>query len=216
MIGRLLTSIDHVSWSAPEDARAGTTLVVALHGRGSDERAMVGLAEYLPAGMTVASLRAPIGEGGGYAWFANRGIGRPVEESIKDTAQAVFSWLDEVAGGHSSVVLLGFSGGTAMAGGLLLEQPERFAAAALLSGTLPWDAGLDSTAGRLEGVRVLWANDEADQVIPRELMVRSESWLKEDSGADLTVKHYPGLGHGINAAELADIHEFLLPLVTAR
>jgi phospholipase/carboxylesterase len=209
------TAIEHVIWSAPEEARAGTTLVVALHGRGADERGMAGLLEHLPPGVTLASVRAPISEGGGYAWFANRGIGRPLENSIKDTAQAMFGWLDQVADQHHKVALIGFSGGTAMAGGLLFEQPGRFAGAVLLSGTLPWDAGLDSTPGRFEGVKVFWGNDEADQVIPRELMERSEAWLREESGADLTVRHYPGLGHGIGVQELRDVHDFISGLIAA-
>lgn len=90
----------------------------------------------------MAFVRAPIAEGGGYAWFANRGIGRPLPDSISATSAWLFDWLDTVAPSPSSVSLLGFSGGMAMAGGLLLAQPHRFAAAVLLSGTLPWDAGL--------------------------------------------------------------------------
>lgn len=170
---------------------------------------MAGLAEHLPAEITLASARAPIGAGDGYAWFANRGIGRPLEASIKDTARAIFGWLDGVASVHHQVVLLGFSGGTAMAGGLILSEPERFAGAVLLSGTLPWEAGLDSSAGRLQGVRVFWGNDEADSVIPRELMTRSERWLVDESGADLTVRHFPGLGHGIGREEIREVHAFV-------
>ena len=201
--------IAHVAWSAPAEERAGTPLVVALHGRGADETSMLGLRAYLRAGVTVAALRAPILEGGGYAWFANRGIGRPIEESIKDTGAAVFEWLDGVAAAHSQVIIVGFSGGTAMAGGLVWTAPERFAGAVLLSGTLPWDAGYDSSPGRLNGLPVFWANDVADAVIPRGLVERSEAWLRTDSGAALEERHYVGLGHSISAVELDDIRAFL-------
>ena len=57
-------------------------LVVLLHGRGSHEREILALAPHLPDGAAYAAVRAPIAEGGGYAWFANRGIGRPVAESL--------------------------------------------------------------------------------------------------------------------------------------
>ncbi|UUZ61230.1 hypothetical protein [Nocardioides sp. B-3] len=56
-----------------------------LHGRGSSETDIIGLAGHLPPGPSYAAVRAPIGEGGGYAWFANRGIGRPVAESLAET-----------------------------------------------------------------------------------------------------------------------------------
>ena len=57
-------------------------LVVLLHGRGSSEREIIALADQLPPGPAYAAVRAPITEGGGYAWFANRGIGRPIAESL--------------------------------------------------------------------------------------------------------------------------------------
>jgi phospholipase/carboxylesterase len=55
-------------------------------------------------------VRAPIAEGGGYAWFANRGIGRPVAESLSATMTWFRGWLDDVAPDGRPVVLVGFSG----------------------------------------------------------------------------------------------------------
>ena len=70
-------------------------LVVLLHGRGSDEQAIIGLADLLPEGAAYAAVRAPIAEGGGFAWFANRGIGRPIAESLDATITWFRGWLDE-------------------------------------------------------------------------------------------------------------------------
>jgi phospholipase/carboxylesterase len=91
-------------------------------------------------GPAYVAVRAPIAEGAGYAWFANRGIGRPVAASLAETTTWFRGWLDEVAPGGRPVVLVGFSGGAAFAGGLLLQEPQRFAGAAVLHGTLPFDA----------------------------------------------------------------------------
>lgn len=203
------TNTLHVAWSNQPNDRPGTLLVLALHGRGSDEQSMVGLAQHLPLGATVAAMRAPIAEGPGFAWFANRGIGRPTEESIKGSVALIEYWLDSVAQEYSGVVLLGFSGGTAMAGALLLSDPSRYAGGVLLSGTLPWDAGFNSDAQRFSGLPVFWANDPADAVIPQELVQRSEAWLQESSGARLIERHYSALGHGINSQELAEVSSFI-------
>ena len=92
-------------------------LVVLLHGRGSDEREILGLAGHLPVGPSYAAVRAPIAEGSGYAWFANRGIGRPVAESLRETMVWFRAWLDDVAPQGRPVLLVGFSGGAAFAGG---------------------------------------------------------------------------------------------------
>jgi phospholipase/carboxylesterase len=206
-------SIEHIAWSRPESDREDTLLVVALHGRGSDESSMIGLAEYLPSNVTVAAPRGPVSLDGGSTWFENRGIGRPIEESIKATGDAVFAWLDEVAAPHSGVVVLGFSGGTAMAGGLIFAEPSRFSGAVLLSGTLPWDAGYDTSPARLSGLPLFWSIDANDGVIPRELVERSEAWLRSDSGAALQEHQYSGIGHAMSIEELADVRTFISGLV---
>ena len=201
--------ITEVAWSnAPQD-RPGTLLVIALHGRGSDEASMIGIRAQMPPGVTVAALRGPVTLDFGYTWFENRGIGRPIEESIQASSDAVFAWLDSVAAQHTGVVVLGFSGGTAMGGGLLFAHPEKFDAGILLSGTLPWDAGFDTRAERWQGKPILWSIDANDQVIPRDLVERSEAWLLEESGAVVTVVPIPGVGHAFDADQLVAIREFV-------
>jgi phospholipase/carboxylesterase len=190
-------------------ATAGSTaptapLVVLLHGRGSNERDIVGLADHLPAGPAYAAVRAPIAEGGGYAWFANRGIGRPVKESLAETMRWFRTWLDEVAPPGRPVVLAGFSGGAAFAGALVLADPARFAGAAILYGTLPFDAGVPVTPARLAGMPVFVAQGEQDTVIPRELLDRTWSYLLADSAAPTYARRDPG-GHGITAQTLAEL-----------
>jgi phospholipase/carboxylesterase len=189
-----------VVWHGTDDPAA--PLVVLLHGRGSDEREIVGLAHLLPEGPSYAAVRAPIGEGGGYAWFANRGIGRPVAESLAATVAWFRRWLDEVAPPGRPVVLVGFSGGGTFAGGLALDDPGRFAGLATLYATLPFDAGLPVTPGHLHGLSVLVAQGDADQVIPPELQSRTWAYLHGDSGAEVEAHRSPG-GHGLTADDVA-------------
>ncbi len=98
-----------VTWHGDADAEA--PLVVLLHGRGSSETDIVGLADRLPHGAAYAAVRAPIGEGGGYAWFASRGIGRPTLESLAETMAWFRAWLDQVAPAGRPVVPVCFRGG---------------------------------------------------------------------------------------------------------
>ena len=201
------------SFPPPVVATAGSPdpaapLVVLLHGRGSNERDIVRLAQHLPDGPAYAAVRAPIAEGGGYAWFANRGIGRPVAESLRDTMDWFRCWLDTVAPEGRPVVLFGFSGGGAFAGGLLLDDPKRYAGAAVLYGTLPFDAGVPTTPARLAGVPVVVAQGEQDTVIPRELLDRTWHYLLGESGAPTVALRHPG-GHGITAEALATVGGWL-------
>lgn len=190
---------------------AEAPLVVLLHGRGSDEREIATLAGHLPAGPAYAAVRAPIAEGGGFAWFANRGIGRPVAESLAETMAWFRNWLDGLAPAGRPVVLVGFSGGAAFAGGLVLADPGRYAGAAILYGTLPFDAGVPVEKDRLAGVPVFAAQGEADTVIPRELLDRTWAYLHGDSGADVTSRRDPG-GHGITVSTLEELGAWIAAL----
>lgn len=199
--------------TVPVVATAGSTdpakpLVVLLHGRGSNEKDIIGLADHLPEGPAYAAVRAPIAEGGGYAWFANRGIGRPTAESLAENMAWFRTWLDAVAPAGRPVVLVGFSGGAAFAGGLLLADPQRFAGTAILYGTLPFDAGVPVTPARLAGVPVFVAHGEQDRVIPGELLQRTWDYLNGDSAASVHARRDPG-GHGITGLTLAALGEWI-------
>lgn len=183
-------------------------LVVLLHGRGSRETEIMALADALPPELSYAAVRAPLAEGPGFAWFANRGIGRPVPDSLRATMDWFNAWLDEIAPPGRPVILVGFSGGAAFAGGLVLDSPERFAGAAILYGTLPFDAGVPTTSARLAGLPVFVAQGEHDHVIPRELLDRTWRYLTEESGAPTIARRDP-VGHGIATGALAGLAGWL-------
>ena len=194
-------------------AYAGSTapsapLVVLLHGRGSHEREILGLAAHLPEGPAYAAVRAPIAEGGGFAWFANRGIGRPIASSLRTGLDWFRSWLDAEAPDGRPVVLIGFSGGAAFTGGLLLDDPARYAGAAVLYGTLPFEAGVPVEPGRLSGTPVFVAQGDQDTVIPRELLDRTWTYLHDESGAEVTGRRDP-VGHGLTAPAVGALAEWL-------
>jgi len=195
-----------VAWHDVDDP--ALPLVVLLHGRGSNEEEIIGLASLLPAGASYAAVRAPIAEGGGYAWFANRGIGRPLPDSLRTQMDWFRSWLDEVAPANRPVIVVGFSGGAAFAGGLLLDDPGRFAATAILFGTLPFDAGVSTEPGRLAGAHVLVIHGDQDQVIPADLLAATWSYLTTDAGASTLAIRDQG-GHGISPASATALGEWL-------
>jgi len=201
-----------VHWEGAADPAA--PLVVLLHGRGSDEREISSLVAHLAKGPAYAAVRAPIVEGGGYAWFANRGIGRPVAESLDETMRWFRTWLDDVAPPTRPVVLVGFSGGAAFAGGLLLSDPERYAGTALLYGTLPFDAGVATTADHLAHCRVFVAHGDDDMVIPRELLDRTWAYVRNESGATATTVRHPG-GHAIAPEALDRLVEWFAATLVA-
>jgi phospholipase/carboxylesterase len=111
-------------WARQGDA---APLVVLFHGRGSNEREIIGLAQHLPEDCAVVSLRGPVELGpGNYAWFQNQGIGRPIPASLRETMDWFTQWRSSQGTGRK-VVLIGFSGGAAFVGGLALDDPSAYA-----------------------------------------------------------------------------------------
>ncbi len=184
-----------------------TPLVVFLHGRGADEHDLIDLSKRLPRDYAYASVRAPVDtEGGGYTWFENRGVARPIAASIRESVDAFRAWLDDPGIGCSTrpCYLFGFSAGMMMAGALVLDDPQRFAGAVLLSGALALDAGFDASPGRLAGLRIFYGHGSRDDVIPADLVARTEAYLREHSGATVTFAAYDH-AHAISPREMEDI-----------
>jgi phospholipase/carboxylesterase len=192
-----------VHWRGTGDVDA--PLIVLLHGWGETEVDMVALVPSLPINLAYASIRAPYGEGPNREWFV---AGRP----FVDTMRWFESWLDAVAPVERPVVLVGFSAGAAFAGGVLLLHPERYVGAAMLCGTLPFDAGVSTPSGRLVGTDVFVAHRSEDATIPRELLDRAWTYLTQHSGARAHAVRYEGR-HGASPVMLADLAMWLSHVV---
>lgn len=197
-----------VLWRRPARTGATTPLVILLHGRGADEHDLIDLAPSLAPTAAFASLRAPITlEGGGYTWFRDRGVGRPIAASMRESIASLRDWLDGPAAAayaHDQTYLVGFSAGMMMAGALVLDDPKRFAGAVLLSGAIALDVGENATPGRLAGMPIFTAHGTLDDVIPANLVEQTMRYLTDRSGAELDARTYVR-GHAIARQELNDI-----------
>lgn len=196
-----------VIWSTPERERADRPLIVLLHGYGSHEGDLFSLSPALPLGAVVASVRAPLSESGGYAWWSLQGQtpGEPDPVAVDAAAQAVLDWLARQQ--YTSVSLLGFSQGGAVSLQLLRLAPRRFRAAVCLSGFIA-TAHHDGDA-RLAEVRppVFWGRGTADRVIPDAAIARTAQWMPAHTTP--TTRIYEDLPHSISREELADFSTFL-------
>ncbi|HET7414913.1 MAG TPA: phospholipase [Arthrobacter sp.] len=203
-----------VLWSKPENERAGTPLLVMLHGYGSHEHDLFGIVDSLPADFTVASLRAPAQAGPGFAWFPLRNDISFSLDAVKDTTRAVAEWIDSVREQHSSVTLFGFSQGMCVATSLMRHRPEDYTAVVGLSGFVAQAEGGDNADGFFADDKLasrklplFWGRDQEDPVIPVESVEYSNGWLREHT--NLTKVLYGNMGHGISPQELAHVTEFL-------
>ena len=196
-----------VIWSAPERERAGRPLIVLMHGYGSHEGDLFSMSPGLPLGPVIASVRAPLAESGGFAWWSISGQvpGEPNIAAVDDAATAVLDWLDTLE--YTSVSVLGFSQGGAMTLQLLRRDPSRFAAAVCLSGFIA-SAEHEGDAALAEVKPPgFFGRGTQDPVIPKAAFDRTDSWLPEHATA--TTRIYEGLAHSISTEELTDFSRFL-------
>jgi phospholipase/carboxylesterase len=198
---------DAVLWSASERDRADRPLLVLLHGYASDEADLFGISAYLPLEPVIASVRAPIPEGPGFAWFSRftNVPGDPLAANADAAARAVLEWLDEQP--VTPTGLLGFSQGGAMALQLLRLAPERFDYAVQLSGFVVQNDGEQDADLAERRTPVFWGRGTLDDTIPPASIARTSEWLPDHSALDARI--YEGLGHSISTRELADISAFI-------
>ena len=150
-------------------------LLVLLHGVGSNEQDLFGLAPHVPAHFHVLSLRAPNAMGpGSYAWFqfgitpAGRVINEAQESaSRQQLAQVLASAAQQLGVPAARVVVGGFSQGGIMSLSLLLTQPQLMQGAMVLhSRLLPQVLPLMAPASQLQGKQLWVSHGTVDQMIP--------------------------------------------------
>ncbi|KQV03073.1 esterase [Microbacterium sp. Root322] len=185
-------------------------LLVLLHGYGADEHDLFGLVPYLPEGIAVASVAAPLAPPWpmpGRSWYPIEGLDGRSSAAVTLAAESFLRWLDTAATEAPSIALLGFSQGAAVSLQALRLAPERFGAVVALSGyaspgELPNDEALEELRPP-----VFWGRGTHDDVIPPALIDHTAQWLPTHS--ELSGRVYTGLTHSISEEELIDVHRFL-------
>ena len=201
---------DAVLWSAPEKDREDRSLLVVLHGYGSNEADLFQLAPFLPLEPVIASLRAPLVAPfpiDGWSWYPIDEPGMPDEAGLHASTAAVLDWLDTLTYTPDSIGLLGFSQGGAMAIELMRAAPDRFAYAVNLSGYAAPGAREGDAALAERRAPVFWGRGTHDDVIPSSAVAHSTEWLPEHTR--LVGRVYEGLAHAISQQELADVRGFI-------
>ena len=190
----------------------GAPLLLLLHGYGSNEQDLLGLAPYLDARLMCVSARAPyVLDFGGFAWFnidmRPEGIGFDFDEA-RQSLQQVFALVEALAAEYqpSRLFVGGFSQGASMALAVALQQPDRFAGALALSG-LYGEALMPEDRETVRGFKVFVSHGLQDTVIPI-AQARSSKELLDPLGLDMVYNEYE-MPHAIDRTCLEDIAVWL-------
>jgi phospholipase/carboxylesterase len=196
---------------------AGTPpLLLLLHGIGSNEHDLYGLAPFLDQRFLIISVRAPNTLGpGSYAWFDADFTPRgPVinPEQAEASRKTLITLLHEATTAYGAdperVYLMGFSQGAIMSASVALTQPELVAGAVLMSGRiLPEILPLIASNEELTGLPFLVVHGTADMVLPISHGRASREFLSS-LPVELTYHEYP-MGHEVSQESLADVTTWL-------
>src|SRR6266566_1419033 len=191
-------------------------LLLLLHGIGSNEHDLYGLAPFLDKRFLIISVRAPYTLGpGSYAWFeADFTPQGPIinPKQAEASRKALITFLKEAITAYDAdpkqVYLMGFSQGAIMSASVVLTQPELVAGAVLMSGRiLPEIQPLIASNEELSGFPFLVVDGTADMVLPI-THGRASRELLSSLPVDLTYHEYL-MEHEVNQESLSDVTTWL-------
>ena len=186
--------------------------ILALHGRGSNEQDLIGLAPHLPQGLLWISPRAPLLLGpGSYEWYRVRVIGMPDPAQVLAALETIDHFVDEILATYpvdpQKLYLLGFSQGSLLSMCYTLTHPSRVAGVVAQSGYIPQGVDLQIDEAALKGKPFVLTHGEHDTMIPVEWARLSRDRL-QGLGVDLEYHEFP-MGHNVSMESLEAIYNWL-------
>ena len=191
----------------PAHAGQAHPTVICLHGRGSNEADLIGLAPYLDDRLLWISPRAPLDLMGGYEWYRLEGVGVPQQATFDAALERLSRFITGASTAYpidpARLFLMGFSQGSMMSYSFALTQPGRVAGVVAQSGYIPLSSGLKVDEAGLKGKPFIVTHGAADPIIPVQWGRDARDYLAR-VGADVEYHEYP-LGHSVSEESLTAI-----------
>jgi len=186
--------------------------ILALHGRGSNERDLISLASYLPQKFLWISPRGPFTLGpDSYEWFQITQIGKPDPTRLADALHALDTFIDEITMNYpvdkNKLYLLGFSQGTIMSMSYALTKPQRVAGVIAQSGYIPHESGLQIDEAGIKHKPFILTHGIQDPLLTIDMARRSRDILQKLE-VDLEYHEF-NMAHNISEESLVAINSWL-------
>ena len=199
-----------------EDGADRPPLLLLLHGVGSHEDDLMGLAPSLDPRFLIVSARGPVTLAPGmYAWFQvlldpNNPVINPdqAEASRRTILRFIAEAVDAYRADAARVFLMGFSQGAIMSLSVALTEPSVVSGVVAMSGRLlPEVLPLLAPPEALRGLPILLQHGTADPVLPIQHGRTARDRLAT-LPVELTYREY-AMGHQVTAESLADAASWL-------
>ena len=192
------------------------TVIILLHGYGSDEQDLFSLAQHFPENFLVISARAPFNNNsGGYAWFQidySKQTRIPNLEQEEKSKALLLQFINQMKATYAfdstQLYLGGFSQGGIMSYNIGLSHPDKMKGIFVLSGILvPEIKPAIKNTDQLKNLRIFISHGTSDPVLSISQARESVAYIKE-LGLDPHYKEYPAV-HTITGDMLTDLLNWL-------
>ena len=197
---------------SPQTAESKLPTILALHGRGSNEGDLIGLADYLSHDFLWISPRGtyPLGPDS-FEWFQITQVGKPDPTRLENALRTIDTFIDEILAAYpvdpKKLYLLGFSQGSIVSMSYALTRPGRVAGVIAQSGYIPHDSGLKIDEAGVADKPFIVTHGIQDPMLPVDWARRSRDTLQK-----LKTKleyHEFNMGHNISAESIGVISTWL-------
>ena len=184
--------------------------MILVHGRGASAESILTLAFEL--GRPDFAYLAP--QAAGYTWYPNSFLApiasnEPGISSGMAVLAALLRQLEAASIPAERTILLGFSQGACLASEFSARHARRYGGVVALSGGLIGPPGTPRDyPGSLEGTPVFVGCSDIDPHIPKSRVEETGDVLRRLGGA-VDLRIYPGMGHTVNADEIAAVQAIM-------
>ena len=207
----------HYLIQEPKVKHDKNSLLLLLHGYGSNEEDLFSFASELPQDHYVISVRAPYDlQPYGHAWYA---IHFDADENkfsdnvqAKKSVELIAGFIDEIIKQYpidaKNVTLIGFSQGAILSYATALTYPEKISKVVALSGYFNQEILpeiIDTKA--ISHLKFFVSHGSVDQVIPVDWARKAKPAL-ENLGLEVEYQEYP-IGHGVSPKNFYDFKNWL-------
>jgi phospholipase/carboxylesterase len=195
-----------------QDTQSRHPTILAVHGRGSNERDLIGLAPHLPEQLLWVSPRASlILAPDSYEWYRVRVIGILDAHQMMSALETIDRFVDEILSTYpidpKKLFLLGFSQGSLLSMCYTLSHPSRVAGVIAQSGYIPNIIDLEIKEAEIKDNPFILTHGEQDSLIPIDWARASRDRLQK-LGVNLMYYEFQ-MGRQVSMESLAVISAWL-------
>jgi predicted esterase len=195
---------------------AGAVMIM-VHGRNAGPDAILSLRARIDRPRFACV--APAAAGGTwypFSFLAPREQNEPGLSSALAVIESLVAGLIARGVPSHKIVLLGFSQGACLAAEFAIRHPRRYGGVLVLSGGLIGPSGTTwgDVTGSFDGTPVFLGCSDVDGHIPKDRVIESQDVFSR-LGARVRRTLYPGMGHLVNDAEIAEVQAVLDEVLAA-